>query len=177
MDIGEKIKRLRVKNQLTLEELANRSELTKGFLSQVERNLTSPSIATLEDILEALGTTLGDFFTEEKDEQIIFTANDYFINEQDKYSVSYIVPNAQKNEMEPILLSLSKNGCSEQLAPHEGEEFGYVLQGKAALYYGGKRYILKKGQTFYLHGDKNHYIANEWEGEAKLIWVSTPPSF
>ena len=50
MDIGAKIKLLRIKNQLTLEELANRSELTKGFLSQVERNLTSPSIATLEDI-------------------------------------------------------------------------------------------------------------------------------
>ena len=59
MDIGAKIKLLRIKNQLTLEELANRSELTKGFLSLVERNLTSPSIATLEDILEALGTSLG----------------------------------------------------------------------------------------------------------------------
>ena len=51
MNIGSKIKRLRIANQLTLEELANRSELTKGFLSQVERNLTSPSITTLEDIL------------------------------------------------------------------------------------------------------------------------------
>ena len=67
MDIGGKIRQLRIKNQLTLEELANRSELTKGFLSQVERNLTSPSIATLEDILEALGTTLGAFFAAEKD--------------------------------------------------------------------------------------------------------------
>ena len=57
MDIGAKIKRLRLTNGLTLEELANRSELTKGFLSQLERDLTSPSVATLEDILEALGTT------------------------------------------------------------------------------------------------------------------------
>ena len=65
MDIGAKIKLLRIKNQLTLEELANRSELTKGFLSQVERNLTSPSIATLEDILEALGTSLGEFFSDD----------------------------------------------------------------------------------------------------------------
>ena len=55
MDIGAKIKRLRLSNQLTLEELANRSELTKGFLSQLERDLTSPSIATLENILEAHG--------------------------------------------------------------------------------------------------------------------------
>ena len=56
MDIGAKIKRIRLSNQLTLEELANRSELTKGFLSQLERDLTSPSVATLENILEALGT-------------------------------------------------------------------------------------------------------------------------
>ena len=61
MDIGKKIKELRLSNDLTLEELASRSELTKGFLSQVERNLTSPSISTLEDILEALGTDLSHF--------------------------------------------------------------------------------------------------------------------
>ena len=59
MDIGHKIKQLRIQKGLTLEELASRSELTKGFLSQVERNLTAPSIATLEDILEALDRELG----------------------------------------------------------------------------------------------------------------------
>ena len=58
MEIGQKIKQLRIQKGLTLEELASRSELTKGFLSQMERDLTSPSIATLNDILEALGTTL-----------------------------------------------------------------------------------------------------------------------
>ena len=62
MDIGRKLKQLRIRNDLTLEELASRSELTKGFLSQVERNLTSPSVSTLEDILEALGTDLAAFF-------------------------------------------------------------------------------------------------------------------
>ena len=50
MDIGEKIKRLRTGKQLTQEELANRCELSKGFISQVENNLTSPSIATLIDL-------------------------------------------------------------------------------------------------------------------------------
>ena len=65
MDIGKKLKELRLQNDLTLEDLASRSELTKGFLSQLERDLTSPSIATLCDILEALGTTLSEFFKEE----------------------------------------------------------------------------------------------------------------
>lgn len=61
LKIGEKIKLLRVRNNLTQEELAERSELTKGFISQVERDLASPSIQTLVDILEALGTNLKEF--------------------------------------------------------------------------------------------------------------------
>ena len=96
MDIGAKIKRIRLSNQLTLEELANRSELTKGFLSQLERDLTSPSVATLENILEALGTNLKDFFQKMKDEQIVFSKDDFFENIQDDYKISYIIPNAQK---------------------------------------------------------------------------------
>ena len=71
MDIGKKIKELRVAKGLTQEELADRSELSKGFISQVERNLTSPSIATLTDILQCLGFTIGEFFSEEPEEQIV----------------------------------------------------------------------------------------------------------
>ncbi|HBR33695.1 MAG TPA: Cro/Cl family transcriptional regulator, partial [Firmicutes bacterium] len=72
MEIGDKIKRLRIRNQLTQEELANRCELSKGFISQVERELTSPSITTLLDILECLGTNIKDFFNETIDEKIVF---------------------------------------------------------------------------------------------------------
>ena len=99
MDIGSKVKRLRQANGLTLEELANRSELTKGFLSQLERDLTSPSVATLENILEALGTNLQEFFSEKQEEQIVFKKDDFFENIQDEYKISYIIPNAHKNEM------------------------------------------------------------------------------
>lgn len=177
MNFGGKIKRLRVANSLTLEELANRCELTKGFLSQVERNLTSPSISTLEDILEALGTNLREFFDERDDEQVIFSTKDYFINEQDLYTISYIVPNAQKNDMEPIYVELQKGAKTVEIEPHEGQEFGYVLAGKVQLHYGDQVYSLKKGQTFYIKGDKNHFLTNEDQTVAKVIWVSTPPSF
>ena len=177
MDIGLKIKRLRIKNRLTLEELAVRSELTKGFLSQVERNLTSPSIATLEDILEALGTTLGEFFAEEKEEKVVFTDDDYFVSEQDGYEVCFVVPNAQKNDLEPIILSLSPQMESRHYDPLEDEEFGYVLQGTIELHYGEAVYTVKKGQTFYIDGGKGHYLRNAGKSEARVLWVSTPPSF
>lgn len=177
MDIGSKIKRLRLANGLTLEELANRSELTKGFLSQLERDLTSPSITTLEDILEALGTSLPEFFNEKQEEQIVFKQDDFFINEQDDYVVSYIIPNAQKNQMEPILITIDRGKQSMVIDPHEGEEFGYVVQGKICLVYGDKKLTLKKGETFYIKGGVSHYLENMSEALAKVIWVSTPPLF
>ena len=64
MEIGQRIKQLRVMKGLTQEELADRAELSKGFISQVERDLTSPSIATLMDILQCLGVSVSEFFTE-----------------------------------------------------------------------------------------------------------------
>ena len=67
MNIGSKIKALRIANGLTQEELADRSELSKGFISQVENNLTSPSIATLIDVLQCLGTDLKNFFGDDED--------------------------------------------------------------------------------------------------------------
>ena len=72
IDIGSRIKDLRVVSGLTQEELADRTELSKGFISQLERDLTSPSISTLEDILRVLGVTIAEFFAEGRDEQLVF---------------------------------------------------------------------------------------------------------
>ena len=85
MDIGAKINQLRKKNGLTQEELADRCELSKGFISQVERRITSPSIATLIDILECLGTNLKDFFNETSQEKIVFSKQDIFEKEDKLY--------------------------------------------------------------------------------------------
>ena len=108
MNIGNKIKELRIERNLTQEELANRAELSKGFISQLERNLTSPSIATLIDILQCLGTNLTEFFAEESDEQIVFRKDDFFVKKDTELrnTIEWIIPNAQKNMMEPILLTL-----------------------------------------------------------------------
>ena len=177
MDIGGKIKQLRTQKGLTLEELASRSELTKGFLSQLERNLTSPSIDSLNDILEALGTNLADFFQEDKTEQYTFREQDFYVDERDDHTVSWIVPNAQKNQMEPILLTLPEDGESFEVAPHNGEEFGYVIDGTVSLICDGKRNVLRKGETFCLHGKTFHTIKNERKTAAHVLWISTPPLF
>lgn len=177
MEIGKKVRKYRVQNNLTLEELASRCELTKGFLSQIENDLTSPSISTLRDIVEALGMDLSTFFKEESDAQVIFTHEDYFIDEKEHSKITWIVPNAQKNNMEPILLELCQGGESFEVLPHEGEEFGYVLEGKLVLINGDEHLTLAKGQTFYIKGERTHYFENTHKQTAKLLWVCTPPIF
>lgn len=177
MDIGHKLKQLRVRQNLTLEELASRSELTKGFLSQVERDLTSPSISTLSDILEALGSSLSEFFREEKSDQIVFRNSDFFVDEKDEYTIHWIVPNTQKNQMEPILIEIPPKSKSFEVSPHSGEEFGICLEGSVVLYIGNDKFQVKKGETFYLKGREFHYIRNDNKVRAKVLWVSTPPIF
>ncbi len=177
MDIGQKIKELRLKNGLTLEELASRCELTKGFLSQLERDLTSPSIATLSDILEALGVNMSDFFLQEKTEKTIFSKDDFFVDEQEDYKITWVIPNAQKNSMEPILIEIDPNKQSMIVEPHEGQEFGYVMSGRIEIVYEDRQEQVKQGETFYLFGDKEHYLLNKTSKKACVLWVTNPPIF
>ncbi len=177
MSIGNKIKQLRIKNGLTQEELANRSELSKGFISQVERDLTSPSISTLVDILECLGTNLKDFFNDTEQEKIVFREEDVFVKEDNDIKISWIIPNAQKNKMEPILVTLAKQASTDIDTPHEGEEFGYVLKGNIYIFLGTKKFKAKKGESFYYKPILQHYIKNAGNSCAEFLWVSTPPSF
>lgn len=179
-DIGLKIKELRLENGLTQEELANRCELTKGFISQIENNLTSPSIHTLDNILEVLGSSLGDFFADDTDEEAyVYGEEDFYIKveEELKHMIKWIVPNAQKYEMEPIILELLPGGISQKDEPHSGEEFGYVLEGSVTLRVGKKRYICNKGNAFYYNANKYHYLENTTDEKATVLWVSTPPMF
>ncbi|MGN0382878.1 MAG: helix-turn-helix domain-containing protein [Eubacterium sp.] len=177
MDIGKKIKTLRTLNGLTQEELADRSELSKGFISQLERDLTSPSITTLMDILQVLGTNITDFFTEDTPEQIVFHNEDYFekIDSELHNKIEWIIPNAQKNIMEPIRLTLEPGGSTYPDIPHEGEEFGYVIKGSIEISIGSKLYKAKAGEAFYFTADKKHFIKSK--NGATIIWVTTPPSF
>lgn len=179
MDIGHRIKELRILYGLTQQELADRLELSKGFISQLERNLTSPSVGTLLDVIQILGTTPAEFFADDEPEQVVFKHEDYFEKEDtERHSrIEWLVPNAQKDSMEPVRLTLSPGGTSDVYLPHVGEEFGYVLKGSIRIYYGTKTHHAKQGESFYLKSGKKHHIENHGKSDAVVIWVTTPPSF
>ncbi len=177
MDIGKKIRSMRNQLGLTLAELADRCELTKGYLSQLENNLNSPSIATLTDILSALGSNLAEFFSEDKQEKVVFSKNEFIEKDADGMLWNWLIPNAQKNMMEPVLAELTQNASTSVDIPHDGEEFGYVLEGKIVIALGNKRHVCKKGEAFYYVANQPHFIINKGTGKAKFLWISTPPNF
>lgn len=177
MDIGRRIRQLRVRNGLTQQELASRCELTKGFVSQLENNLTTPSLPALMDLVEALGSDMATFFSEEQEQQIVFGKDDFFEDARENCTVLWIVPNAQKNAMEPILVTLLPHQATRSMMPHECEEFGYVLSGSIVLENGGRKHRVKKGETFYIRGEQEHCLRNTGNTPAQVLWITTPPSF
>ena len=178
MNIGEKIKNLRLFCELTQEELADRCELTKGYISQLENDLTSPSITTLIDILSALGTDLKEFFSDiGAEEKISFNRNEFIEKRTESYVINWLVPNAQKNIMEPIHLVLYSGQGTDEDVPHEGEEFGYVIKGEITIVLGKRKVKVKKGESFYFTSKVLHRIINNSKSDAEIIWVSSPPSF
>lgn len=177
MDLGNKIKQYRTILGLTQEELANRCELTKSYISQLENNKTSPSLATLSQILEVLGVDLASFFNEEKTAKIVFNKDEQILKTFDGYEMTWLIPTSQKLTMESILVTIMPYSQTLEDNPHEGEEFGYVLEGSVEVVYGNTSKVCKKGEAFYFETNKFHYLKNRTNKVAKLIWVSCPPNF
>ena len=146
MQLGKKIRRMRNQLGLTQSELADRCELTKGYISQLENDLNSPSIATLTDILAALGSNLSEFFQAEKEEKVVFNKDEFIEKDSDGVILNWLIPNAQKNMMEPVLVELAENNATACDVPHEGEEFGYAGESISVQLFGYDRYLI---QGFY----------------------------
>jgi len=177
MEFGKKIKQMRTYLNLTQQELADRCELTKSYISQLENDKTSPSLETLENILEVLGSNFKDFFNDEDDNRITFNVNDQYVKEFDGYTTTWLVPTSQKLDMEPIIVDIKANSSTIVDRPHEGQEFGYVLEGAVEVSYGNRKERVKKGEVFYFVSLKAHYIRNNTNKDAKILWVSCPPTF
>jgi len=178
LKIGEQLKRLRMINSLTQEELASRADLTKGYISQLENDATSPSIATLKVILDVFGVSMQEFFSETIDEDVVY-GRDARVKaaDEEKIRVELLVPGAQNRDMDPVLVTLEPGGEMDEQPFHDGEEFGFVLNGKIQLRLDDRLHTVRKDECFYFSSDKRHSVKNIGRGQAKILWVVTPPTF
>ncbi|MEW5993209.1 MAG: cupin domain-containing protein [Candidatus Zixiibacteriota bacterium] len=174
--IGGKIKALRLASELTQEELANRARLTKGFISQLENDQTSISLDSLADIVEALGVSLSEFFSDEADAQVVFAPEQRVAVEGKGASrFELLIPGSTNNLMDPIMVELLPGESLKDQGPHSGEQFGYVLKGTVTVKVDKKVMKVPKLHCFYFKSDRRHQVINSGSGVAAFLWVTSPP--
>ena len=174
--IGEKIKALRLSSELTQAELADRAKLTKGFISQLENEQTSISVDSLADILDALGVSLSEFFSDDGDAPAVFSPEDRVaIDRRGVTSFEMLVPGSTNNIMDPILLTLAPGEALDRQGPLPGEQFGFVLDGTATLMLKKKRHSVAADHCFYFRSDRAHQLRNDGTKDLRLLWVTSPP--
>lgn len=178
LQVGERIRDLRNAQELTQEELADRSNLTKGFISQLERGLTSPSLESLLGILQALDTDIVSFFRSHEHERFVFSVADRVRADVYPEVSEFLLmcPGTANFEMEPAIVTIEP-GQKIAESSHPGEEFGYILKGKVMVEHGGRRDVAGKGECFYFVADRAHVVSNPYNRPATILWVSSPPSF
>ena len=173
--IGEKIKAMRLASDLTQAELADRAELTKGFISQLENDQTSIQIDSLANILDGLGTTLADFFADAETQVTFSPSERIHVESKGIHKFELLVLGSTNNQMDPVMLEIKPGEGLQEGGPHPGEQFGFVLQGTATLKLGKKSYQINKGHCFYFEADRSHQIRNDGNSAVKMLWVTTPP--
>lgn len=173
MEIGQKIRRLRKLRGLTIEEVAEKANLTKGFISQLERDLSIPTVTTLKQILDVLGVSLSAFFSDISErEKNIYTIKDRLLEEQGKgFRVDNLIPKMKYLEMEPTLITLMPQGKYEAVF-EEDEGFGFVVKGKVDVTVGNEHRILSKGDCFYIFFDTELKIKNLSTKESEILLVN-----
>ncbi|MFO7612581.1 MAG: cupin domain-containing protein [Clostridia bacterium] len=177
--IGEKIRRRRNEVGMSMKVMAEKTGLTPGFISQVERDIAEPSITSLRKIAEALEVAVFYFFTEEKSTGIVVRKDR---RQSRKFPASHLTyellsPDLNR-QMEMFMASLDPGAqtCDEPLA-HNGEEVTHVLEGTMWIKIGSDEYTLEAGDTIYYFSSMPHKIVNTGSGILKFISTITPPVF
>ncbi len=181
-DIGSKLKGLRTQKGLTLKELSGKTDLSIGFLSQIERGLTSVAISSLETIAKALDSDLSYFFTapKKKERKILRSfEHEVFTIKNSQFIDYHLTPDSEKMNILPRLQVILPSSAEDTNDPysHEGEEFVYVLEGILTVRLDNERFELYPGDSMHYNSSTPHNWANLTNKTVKLLVINNPNKF
>lgn len=182
--LGTKIKSLRTARSWTLKEFGEKCNLSAGYLSLVERDLTTINITSLYSIAKAFDLDISSFFTMPASpasgvvrahEQVPVTPDG---SDSIYFSLAGSLPPGQ-GQLEPVIVLIrpEKEPGAAALASHDGEEFGYVLEGIVLLTLEGAEHELYPGDSYHILSSEPHAVKNISNRMAKLLFVSTAKFF
>ncbi len=180
-DLGSTIRRLREERNLSLREVAARSDLTPSFLSQVERNLTSPSVASLRKVAQAFGVPLTALFqgpTIPENHVVRRKDRRQLIHPRRQWRDYLLTPNLT-GKLQVILSVIEPGGGSgdEAYAHDSDEECVVILRGRLEFWVGPDWYLLEEGDSIVFESRIPHRNCNPGPDQAEVLWITTPPSY
>ncbi len=162
LNIGDRIRILRVNQNRTLQEIADLSELSKSMISKIENNKTVPSVAALVKISQALGTNMSSILEQDNWVTAVMTCQqkaEENLSPTDKgYEIYPYASEVHEKKMQPFLFVAKKGVVKPHRVSHEGEEFIYVIRGEMKMQVGDVEYLLKPGDSLYFNSLRKHGI-------------------
>ena len=182
MNLGPRLKALREGKKLSIRGLSRETSLAASFLSALEANKTTVSVARLKNILDVLGTTLGEFFSEEPAPaaKVVYRTAELVEISGQKNGISFKeVAAGRPGRVLQLLLEEYKPGADtgEEMYQHEAQEAGVVLEGELELIIDGQHHRLRPGDAYYFDSRLPHRWRNPGKKTVKAISVNSPPSF
>lgn len=180
MRLGRRIRSLRLKRGLTLADLAKRTGYTPSFISQVEKDITKPSIASVQKIARTLGASVSTFFDENHRKRLVVRkAERRKIVFPRNQVTDYLLSPSLCGHLQMIYTEISSGGGSgsDSYTHESDEECAVVLQGRLRFWVGDDIHLLKEGDSITFESRIPHRWENAGQGKAIVLWAITPPSY
>ena len=179
LDLGPRLRALRRSNRLTLRQLADRAAITESFLSQVERGVASPSIATVQRIARALGLSIAELFTERPTSSLVRRSERNRISYPGLRAVDEFLTSAPNGRLQVILSTIEPGGgTGEEPYTHDSdEEVVIVLDGRLDVWVGAEHHVLHEGDALTLASRVPHRNTNRGDRPCRVLFCITPPSY
>lgn len=180
---GDRIRGVRKSKGKTLTQLAQETDLSPGYLSQIERGLAQPSINALVVIAKILGVNIHVFFAGEP--EVDEAEKDYVVRKDQRLQIEYddgvvdqlLTPKSSR-DVEIIRCVLPPGGgTGEQTYSHKGSEALVVEKGSLEFWVGDKHFLLSEGDALSFSSSEHHGYQNSSTGETVVYWFITPASF
>ncbi len=181
LEIGAKVKNLRNKKGLSIAQLSEKSEVSTGLISQIERDKVVPSVTSLFRLSNALETDISYFFKDSpKKDCLLIRSGDHrvFSTKKDASVYQLLSSTSQERLLDMVVITLDSNEVQEKESiTHEGEECGYVLEGVLTIILNGTEYTLFKGDSITFSSKLPHKYINRNKEKCVSIWAMAPCFF
>ncbi|WP_449539772.1 helix-turn-helix domain-containing protein [Ferdinandcohnia sp. Marseille-Q9671] len=166
MDLGTKIRAIRNKKKITIAQMCEGTGLSKGFISNVENNNTSPSINTLKTITDFLGVPLSYLLLEKKEHMRVVRMGERTSSTFNNLKVEHLT---SKGGLRMMIVECPPGASMGEPNAHEGEEIHLVLEGKILAEQGEDSVIVEAGDSFSWNASVPHFVKNIGDTKAVIL--------